>query len=282
MSERMPQADPAVEPAALDHQWLVALDVDGTIMHEDESIDQRVADAIASARERGHEVTLATGRSWATTAPVIERLGLDPEYVVCANGAITMRRDAAASGGYARAHVETFDPSAVLERIRAFLPSGRFMVEAPDGFRLYTEGMSDWNLDNAREVTFDDLLHQRATRVVVISPDHELEDFLQIVEEMGLHQVSYAIGWTAWLDIAPDGVSKATALERVRGWLDVPLDRVIAVGDGRNDIDMFTWAGAAGRSVAMGQAPAEVREAANETADDVDHAGLAGVLDSLP
>ena len=70
MSERMPQADPAVERTALDEPWLVALDVDGTIMHEDESIDQRVADAIASARERGHEVTLATGRSWATTAPV--------------------------------------------------------------------------------------------------------------------------------------------------------------------------------------------------------------------
>jgi HAD superfamily hydrolase (TIGR01484 family) len=156
------------------------------------------------------------------------------------------------------------------------------MVEAPDGFRLYTEGMSDWNLDNAREATFDELLLQRATRVVVISPDHQLEDFLQIVEDMGLHKVSYAIGWTAWLDIAPDGVNKATALERVRGWLDVPLDRVIAVGDGRNDIDMFSWAGAAGRSVAMGQAPPEVRAAAHEAAADVDHAGLAAVLDSLP
>jgi 5-amino-6-(5-phospho-D-ribitylamino)uracil phosphatase len=272
----MPQADAALEP------WLVALDVDGTILHEDESIDQRVADSIMAARERGHEVTLATGRSWATTAPVLERLGLNPEYVVCANGAITMQRDDGASGGYTRVHVETFDPTAVLERIRAFLPSGRFMVEMPDGFRLYTEGMSDWNLDNAREVSFGELLDQRATRVVVISPDHELEEFLRIVEDMGLHQVSYAIGWTAWLDIAPDGVSKATALERVRGWLDVPLDRVIAVGDGRNDIDMFTWAGAAGRSVAMGQAPAEVRAAAHEAAADVDHAGLAAVLDSLP
>ena len=272
----MPQAVPELEP------WLVALDIDGTILHEDESIDERVADAVRACRERGHEVTLATGRSWATTAPVLERLGLEPEYVVCANGAITMRRDDAASGGYVREHVETFDPTRVLERIRAFLPSGRFMVELADGFRLYTEGMSDWNLDEAREVEFDELLDQRATRVVVISPDHELEEFLEIVEEMGLHHVSYSIGWTAWLDIAPDGVSKATALERVRGWLDLPLERVIAVGDGRNDIDMFTWAGAAGRAVAMGQAPAEVRAAANETTDDIDHAGLAAVLDSLP
>ncbi|HEU0183569.1 MAG TPA: HAD family hydrolase [Agromyces mariniharenae] len=273
---------PAPRPAEAAEPWLVALDVDGTILHEDESIDERVADAILAARERGHEVTLATGRSWATTLPVLERLDLTPEFVVCANGAITMRRDGGASGGYSRAHVETFDPTAVLARIRSFLPSGRFMVELPDGYRLYTQGMSDWNLENAREVHFDELLDQRATRVVVVSPDHELEEFLRIVEEMGLHQVSYAIGWTAWLDIAPDGVSKATALERVRGWLDLPLDRVIAVGDGRNDIEMFSWAGAAGRAVAMGQAPAEVRAAAGETAEDVDHAGLAAVLDSIP
>ena len=273
---------PVPRPADAAEPWLVALDVDGTILHEDESIDERVADAILAARERGHEVTLATGRSWATTLPVLERLGLNPEYVVCANGAITMRRDDGASDGYSRAHVETFDPTAVLERIRTFLPSGRFMVELPDGYRLYTQGMTDWNLENAHEVRFDELLDQRATRVVVVSPDHELEEFLRIVEEMGLHQVSYAIGWTAWLDIAPDGVSKATALERVRGWLDLPLDRVIAVGDGRNDIEMFSWAGASGRSVAMGQAPAEVRAAAAETTEDVDHAGLAAVLDSLP
>jgi HAD superfamily hydrolase (TIGR01484 family) len=272
----MPQPLPAVEP------WLVALDVDGTIMHEDETIDERVSAAVASAVARGHEVTLATGRSWATTAPVLERLGLRPEYVVSANGAITMRRDDSAPDGYTRAHVETFDPTAVLERIRAHLPSGRFMVEVPDGFRFYTEGMSDWNLDNAQQVTFEELLDRRATRVVVISPDHELEEFLRLVDDMGLHQVSYSIGWTAWLDIAPDGVSKATALERVRGWLDVPLDRVIAVGDGRNDLEMFAWAGAAGRSVAMGQAPDEVRDAADEVTGDVEHAGLAAVLDSLP
>lgn len=262
--------------------WFVALDIDGTILHEDESVDPAVVDAVASARDRGHLVTLATGRSWGATASVLERLGLDPEYVVCANGAVTMRRDDTAAGGYAPAHVETFDPTAVLERIRGFLPAGRFMVELPDGFRLYTAGMSDWNLDNAREVVFDDLLDQRATRVVVTSVDHELDEFFEIVDRMGLHHVSYAIGWTAWLDIAPDGVNKATALERVRGWLDQPLERVIAVGDGRNDIEMFAWAGSAGRAVAMGQAPAEVKDAATEVTGSIAEAGLAAVLDSLP
>ncbi|MGX5694768.1 HAD family hydrolase [Agromyces soli] len=262
--------------------WFVALDVDGTVMHEDETIDPAVAAAIAAAQARGHHVTLATGRSWNSTGPVIEQLGLRPEYVVCANGAVTMRRDDTAAEGYRREHVEVFDPTAVLERIRAVLPAGKFMIELADGHRLYTSGMTEWNLDNAREVPFEGLLGQPATRVVVRSLEHGLDEFFEIVDRMGLHHVSYAIGWTAWLDIAPDGVNKATALERVRGWIDQPLDRVIAVGDGRNDIEMFAWAGAAGRAVAMGQAPDEVRQAAGEVAGAIYEAGLAAVLDSLP
>ncbi|WP_232331349.1 HAD family hydrolase [Agromyces laixinhei] len=265
-----------------DEQWFVALDVDGTIMHEDGSIDGAVAEAVAEARSRGHVLTLATGRSWAGTAPVLEQLGLKPEYVVCANGAVTMQRDDAASDGYIRRHVETFDPTAVLERIRGHLPAGKFMIELPDGYRLYTEGMTEWNFDNAREVLFEELLDQRATRVVVTSLEHGFDEFFEIVDQMGLHHVSYAIGWTAWLDIAPDGVNKATALERVRGWLDLPSDRVLAAGDGRNDLEMFAWAGAAGRAVAMGQAPDEVRAAANEVGGSIADAGLAAVLDSLP
>ena len=85
-------------------------------------VDRRAPSPTRSSprRERGHEVTLATGRSWATTAPVLERLELSPEYVVCANGAITMRRDPTRHpAATRRAHVETFDPTAVLERIRS-------------------------------------------------------------------------------------------------------------------------------------------------------------------
>ncbi|MCI2957174.1 HAD hydrolase family protein [Agromyces atrinae] len=263
---------------------LVALDIDGTVIHEDETLSLAVIDAVQRVRDLGHEVTLATGRSWETTHPILEKLEIEPLYVVCANGAMTMRRAEPGETddhGYVREYIETFDPEPVLARIRSFLPEGRFMVEDALGYRLYTEGMQDWNLTNAHQVEFDELFGVEATRVVVVSPDHELDDFLALVDEMGLHQVSYAIGWTAWLDIAPEGVNKATALERVRSWLGIELDRVVAVGDGRNDIEMFTWARAAGRPVAMGQAPAEVKDAAGEATGDVEHDGLVTVLDSL-
>jgi hydroxymethylpyrimidine pyrophosphatase-like HAD family hydrolase len=130
-------------------------------------------------------------------------------------------------------------------------------------------------------VEFDELLDLEATRVVVLSPEHDTEEFLGIVERMGLHRVSYNVGWTAWLDIAPDGVNKATALERVRQALGIPRSRLLAIGDGRNDIDMLAWASEEGRGVAMGQAPPEVKEVAGElTGTELDD-GAAAVLRAL-
>jgi Cof subfamily protein (haloacid dehalogenase superfamily) len=260
---------------------LIALDVDGTLIHEDESIGDAVLEQVRRVSALGHEVTLATGRSWETARPIMERFGITPEYVVCANGAVTLRRDPDAAEGYRREFVETFDPREVLETIRPHLPLGSFMVEDGTGYRRYTEGMSDWELQNATQVEFEDLAEFPATRVVVVSPGHDEEAFLGVVERMGLHKVSYSIGWTAWLDIAPDGVNKATALERVRALLDIPPARVIAVGDGRNDIDMLTWASTEGRGIAMGQAPDEVKAVANRVTSPVLEDGLAEALSSI-
>ncbi len=225
---------------------------------------------------------LATGRSVATTLPVLEQLRITPEYVVCSNGAITLRRDADAENGYRREVVETFDPSEVLTTIRGSLSDARYAVEDETGFFRYTASFPQGAVGSeSRQVDFEGLLHVEATRVVVISPNHGTEEFLQVVEKMGLHRVSYAVGWTAWLDIAPDGVNKATALERVRERLEVPLDRVVAVGDGRNDIEMLEWASREGWGVAMGQAPSDVRAAAGSVAGPVSSDGLADVLESL-
>ena len=257
---------------------LIALDVDGTLINADETVGDAVLDAVARVRDAGHEVMLATGRSWETTRPVHEKFGLASDFVVCANGALTMRRDDTLEGGYRREFIETFDPTEVLETIRPHLPRGSFMVEDPTGFRRYTEGMTDWELVNAEQVSFEELAAHPATRVVVVSPQHDEEEFLSVVERMGLHKVSYAIGWTAWLDIAPEGVNKATAMERVRSALGIPHSRLIAVGDGRNDIDLLAWAAAEGRGVAMGQAPDEVKAVANEVTAAVTEDGLARFL----
>jgi hydroxymethylpyrimidine pyrophosphatase-like HAD family hydrolase len=129
------------------------------------------------------------------------------------------------------------------------------------------------------QVPFEQLLTLRATRVVVVSPDHDAEEFLKVVERIGLQSVSYAIGYTAWLDIAPLGVTKASALEKLRQHHGIRADQVIAIGDGRNDINMFEWAQAGGGiGFAMAQGPEEVRQAAAVVTSSVEDDGVARVL----
>ncbi len=73
--------------------------------------------------------------------------------------------------------------------------------------------------------------------------------------------MTYFVGWSAWLDIAPQGVNKATALAEITAGLGIPAADVLAFGDGRNDLEMLRWAG---RGVAIGDAPPEVQAAADD------------------
>jgi Cof subfamily protein (haloacid dehalogenase superfamily) len=261
---------------------LIVLDIDGTVLLEDETLSPGVVEAVRHARDAGNEVMVATGRSWAGTRGILRVLGLSPQYVVCSNGAVVMRRVDADDLAYERAHTETFDPTAVLELIHQHLPEAQYMVELPNGDRLYTDYIEDWNLVDARRVPFDDLKGMPVSRVVVVAPDHDEADFSRIIERIGLNQVSYAIGWSAWLDIAPQGVDKGTALELVRTWLGVAPEDVLVMGDGRNDVGMFRWAlQKGGRAVAMAQGPQEVRDAAGEVTLSVDEGGVAAVLRRL-
>lgn len=258
--------------------WLVGLDVDGTIILQDETMSPGVPEAVARVRDAGHVVTIATGRSWPGTERWVETLGITADYVVCSNGAVTMRR---VDGEWERWHVETFDPSEVLALLAERLPEAHYMVELGDGTRLFTAQLGDWTLDGGRQVELDELSALPVSRVVVVSPEHDEDDFHRLVVDAGLNEVSYAVGWTAWLDIAPIGVDKGTALARVHAELDID-GGVLVVGDGRNDVGMFAWAREmGGRAVAMGQAPDEVKDAASEVTADVEDGGLAQALDTL-
>lgn len=264
--------------------WLVALDLDGTTLREDGSISNAVIEQVRRLDAAGHHLVLTTGRSSATTIPVLDQLGIAPRFLVCCNGAVTLHRDPGAPSGYRREWVESFDPTEVLRSIRAHLVNVRFAVEDEDGRYRYTEPFpaATTGLDSEQaKVAFEELWNRPATRVVAISPGHDLDDFLAVVEKMGLRQVSYAVGWTAWLDIAAEGVNKATAIERVRAELGIRRERVMAVGDGHNDIELISWAAENGRGVAMGHSPVELIEAASEITGTVHEDGLAQVLSTL-
>lgn len=270
------------DPSVRVERLLIALDIDGTVLLEDESLSPGVVDAVEHARRAGHEVMIATGRSWEGTRGILRVLQIAPEYVVCSNGAVVLRLIDADDLEYERWHIETFDASEVLRLLREHLPDARYLVELPDGRRLYTEYLEDWNLVEAARVPFEELGAQPVCRVVVVAPEQGEGEFVDLVSRIGLHQVSYSVGWSAWLDIAPEGVDKSTGLELVRTRLGIDPQHVLVIGDGRNDVGMFRWAlENGGRAVAMEQGPQEVRDAAGELTTSVQVGGVAAILRAL-
>lgn len=259
---------------------LIALDIDGTTLDHEGALSDAVRDAVRDAAEAGHHVTIATGRAAVATLPVLDRLGLTTGYAVCANGAVTLRLDPELPSGHEVIESVTFDPGPALRLLREHAPTALVAVEDPGvGFKV-TGQFPDGELEGPVEVvSWEELLTHPVNRVTLRSPGESSEDFLALVERAGLHGVNYAVGWSAWLDLNPEGVSKASALESIRRTLGVEPDLTVAVGDQRNDLEMLRWAA---RGVAMGNASEEVKAMADEVTGDVDDDGLVDVLRSIP
>ncbi|MFF2453913.1 HAD family hydrolase [Isoptericola sp. NPDC058082] len=268
------------QPARQATRRLVALDIDGTLLGYDGGLSPAVRDAVAAVQAAGHHVVLSSGRSLIAMTPVAELLGITTGWMVCSNGAVTVRLDPGHPDGWELDEVRTFDPGPALRLLREELPDARYAVEDIGvGFRmnaLFPEG----ELDGVHQVVdFEQLWAREVTRVVIRSPERTPEEFSAMAARIGLGDVTYAVGWTAWMDVAPKGVTKASGLERLRERLGVDPADTVAVGDGRNDVDMLRWAG---RGVAMGHADAVVRAAADEVTGTVAEDGVVPVLLSLP
>lgn len=257
---------------------LLALDLDGTTVSHMGKLAPAVREALQRLPDEV-EIIVATGRSVIATTPILAQLGLRHGYAVCANGALTIELDPALDRGYRITEQVTFDPRDVIEKMRHALPDARIAVEEPGvGFKVSRHFPDGELMGASREVPWDELVDQPVTRVTLRQPETSPEEFMDMVERAGLHGVSYAVGWSAWLDINPEGVSKGSALELVRREIDVEPVHTVAVGDQRNDLEMLYWAA---WGVAMGNAPDEVKAIADEVALDVDEDGLVPILDAL-
>lgn len=258
---------------------LVALDIDGTTITHEGELRDRVRDAVQAVAAAGHQVVIATGRSVIATTPILDRLGITRGRAVCSNGAVTLKLDPRRPEGYVLKQVVTFDPRPSLELLREKMPTALVAVEVlGEGFKVNAPFPDGELQGDIQVVGWDDLVAEPVTRLTLRELDMPPEDFLAAVHAVGLHGVEYAVGWSSWLDINPEGVTKASALELVRRKLGIEPGLTVAVGDQRNDIEMLRWAA---RGVAMGNAPAEVKAVADEVTGHVDDDGLADVLESL-
>lgn len=252
-------------------QRLVALDIDGTLVDHNERMSQVVAKSVRAVLETGTHVVLSTGRSVIGIAAIIEMLGLESGHCVASNGAVTFTYPPVEITSAA-----TFDPGPAVRMALEHVPAALVAVEVIGrGYRTnlpFPEG--EINGEMWLE-SVDELVREPVTRVIIRDPQSSTEEFITLAETLGLHGTNYFVGWTAWLDLAPEGVSKASGLAKVAQTLQVAQGDVLAIGDGRNDVEMLQWAG---RGVAMGQAPVEVKAVADDVTGTIGEDGAAAEL----
>jgi HAD superfamily hydrolase (TIGR01484 family) len=257
---------------------LVALDIDGTLLkwiegsgQTHEEVAPAVREAVHRALDAGAHVVLASGRSIHGMTFVADLLDLhrgEQLWVVASNGAVVFRYPPIEV-----VHEETFDASAAVPAVLAHHPEALVAVEERGvGYRVNRE--FPLGELGGQQIISDvaEMVAEPVSRVIIRDPNATADDFVALGKRLGLHGTDYVVGWTAWMDLAPIGISKASGLAHVAEELGVAAADTLAIGDGRNDLEMLRWAG---RGVAMGQAVPEVHEAADASTLPVNEDGAA-------
>ena len=262
---------------------LIATDVDGTLLDDDEKITARTRDAVQAAVEAGTQFVLATGRPPRWVQPVVDALGFAP-MAVCANGAVIYDPS---TDRIISARTLSVDMLGELAEIATrVIPGAGLAVErvgssahdaATPQFVSSPGYEHAWlNPDNT-EVSLEDLLSAPAVKLLIRKAGARSSDMTAaLAKHVGLEgDITYSTN-NGLVEIVPLGISKATGVEELARPQGIAAADVLAFGDMPNDVPMLRWAG---HGVAMGNAHPDALAAADEvTASNTDD-GLARVLE---
>jgi len=268
----------------------VLLDLDGTLVSDAGEIRPRVIQQVRRVSSLGVRVMIATGRSEAGVRSILSQLGLEGPAIVY-NGAGLW----CPSAGRLIEEQVLADPTAVailgFARSRGLLPvmmRGGEKFAAPPRDRWEEKAIAF--MEDLTVVPFDDLPTERLLRVSLFWSDpgdpNELADEIETVLDRPVYATAFPLNILAHhrdspllvVDVQPPCRGKGEALRVLAQRYGIPPERVVAVGDASNDLPMIT---AAGLGVAMGNATALVRDAADRVIGANGTDALADLLKEL-
>jgi len=255
---------------------LLAVDLDGTLLDSSHKPSEGTQEAIEAASIRGIRTVLVTGRNRAGLLYIMNQMALKQPYICSGGGYIA---DLETNEVIARFLISRESAERVVEIARE--ENAAVFFEAD--LTIYAEASleivkSVGPLDELDYVLTQDILHDYPDppqKIVIVDDDPRV---LSAIEEKILAKgIPVFLSYSAprYLEITQAGVSKGSALIQLAKYLRIPLDRVAAIGDENNDLSMFEIAGVA---IAMGNATAEVKRAADIIAPNNDESGVAWAL----
>lgn len=261
---------------------LIVADVDGTLLDTEHRLPDRVTAAVRATQQHGLAFALATGKMLRSVRPLVDAMGLRGPQITL-NGAALVLAETGAPLAYTPLRPD--DRRLAIETVRAAAPDvlithfllDDILLDQPDHPLLpVLLSYGEKTITPVPSLLADDL--PPAAKILLVGTHPQLHELRRIVTPILESRVIVTTTAADFLEFFNLGAGKGHGLDTLLKTLDLPADAVIAIGDGENDLPLFAHAGLA---VAMGNASAAVRAAADLVIGDADFGGVADFLDDL-
>ena len=246
---------------------IVSFDVDMTLLdHKDWAIPASALETIEKLREN-YTIVLATGRDMDSVFSTGIRDLVRPDAIIHLNGTKVTVGDTVI-------YEHTFD-KVLLGKILAYAEKTPYSVGTTVGDRDYyvhpeVVKCHDTNLWGECGRRFEDpgrLVELEVRTMAYIGDEAGAKTMEEEFPEINVHMFADRRG----ADVVERKASKAMGLVRLCDYFRVPLTETVAFGDSMNDYDIIKIAG---RGIAMGNAMAELKKAADYVTDPIDQEGI--------
>lgn len=258
---------------------LVISDIDGTLVRGDKTLSEGVIAAVKRLTDAGVMFSLISARPPSGMLWIAEKLDLTTPIGAFNGGTIV--------GGDGTVQSAAHLPREVAEQTLALIDrpgivawvfaGGVWHAARPDTLHDPRERQSA-NQDPVYGGDMAPLL-DIVDKIVAVTDDTALMQATEAkVEQAVGHSATVVQSQTYYLDITAQAANKGDGVAALAKAYGVSLDQVAVIGDQRNDLAMFARAGL---SIAMGQGPQAVRDAATHVTGSNDEDGVAQAIDTI-
>jgi Cof subfamily protein (haloacid dehalogenase superfamily) len=226
----------------------------------------------------GITVVACTGRPYPGALPWVERLGLETP-IVCYQGAQVRALDGEMLLD------DGIEHDLAMEVIR-FARERDLHIQAYSDDKLLVERDRPEAHEYADHAgmpinvvkDLDEAMGPTTPKLVIVASRDVMETALPEVRRRWQGRLNAATSMPTYLEFTTIESDKAQALAFLCRQLGIPQEQTVAVGDGRNDVSMISWAGL---GVAVEGSEPEVIAAADRTVPGPGHGGIQQLADVL-
>ncbi|EIT85601.1 cof family hydrolase [Fictibacillus macauensis ZFHKF-1] len=276
---------------------LVAIDLDGTLLHKDKKISEENARAIREAQSHGITVSICTGRAVSDVLHLLEEAGLTCP-VIGANGAVIVEGNNTVCAfpllkeeaysvlqemekEHVFYHLHTnqgiYTPTYGEQGIMAEIQGLQKMDETIDSEQLWQRAQGYLQQYGQQHIASFTSIWNEELIVYKLLPFSYSLDKLARIEQKARQFASIFVtsSSTNNLEINHKEANKGNGLQAMADHLSIPYEHTVAIGDNLNDLPMMK---VAGTSIAMGNALNEIKAYCDFTTLPHDMHGVAHAI----